>query len=118
MLRHVRCLAPQQSLLARLHHIAADPGLLAHELGLAPSTEASDAELLLAAKHLGLKAKISRTSGDRLSLAPLPALARIRPDEGAERWVLLAQCDGQRVLYQDPAAEGGGRPTIEPLVTL
>ncbi len=79
------------SLLARLHHIAADPGLLAHELGLAPSTEASDAELLLAAKHLGLKAKISRTSGDRLSLAPLPALARIRPDEGAERWVLLAQ---------------------------
>src|SRR3989344_3887056 len=92
MLRHVRCLAPQQSLLARLHHIAADPGLLAHELGLAPSTEASDAELLLAAKHLGLKAKISRTSGDRLSL-------------------------GHRRPPRARAREGGGRPTNEPLDT-
>src|SRR5690606_18913309 len=32
-----------------------------------------------------------------------------------DRWVLIAQCDGQRVLYQDPSEAGGGRPTIEPL---
>ena len=36
------------------------------------------------------------------------------------RWIVLAQCDGQRVLVQDPQAEGQGsasvlRPTIEPL---
>ncbi|MBU0916125.1 MAG: type I secretion system permease/ATPase, partial [Gammaproteobacteria bacterium] len=103
------------SLLARLHHIAADPGLLAHELGLTASSSVSDTELLLAAKHVGLKAKLSQTTGSRLSLSALPALARIRADDGAERWVLLAQCDGQRVLYQDPSAEGGGRPTIEPM---
>ena len=102
-------------LLARLHHISAEPGLVAHELGLTPSAPTSDTELLLAARHLGLKAKLSRSSGERLSLAPLPALARIRTDDGHQRWVLLAQCDGQRVLYQDPAAEAGGRPTIEPL---
>jgi ATP-binding cassette, subfamily B, bacterial HlyB/CyaB len=102
-------------LLARLHHISATPDLLAHELGVPPSTEASDTELLLAAKHIGLKAKLSRSTGERLSLAALPALARVRTDSGVTRWVLLAQCDGQRVLYQDPAAEGGGRPTIEPI---
>ncbi len=102
-------------LLARLHHISATPDLLAHELGLSPSAEASDTELLLAAKHIGLKAKLSRTTGERLSMAALPALARIKGEDGTERWVLLAQCDGQRVLYQDPAAEGGGRPTIEPM---
>lgn len=112
--------APRSSLkalclLARLHHISADPDLLSHELGLTPSAPTSDTELLLAAKHLGLKAKVSHTTGERLSLAPLPALARIRTEDGAQRWVLLAQCDGQRVLYQDPATEGGGRPTIEPL---
>ena len=120
-------------LLARLHHIAADPSLVAHELGLTASATTSDTELLLAARHLGLQAKLSRSTGERLSLAPLPALARIRTDDAdgqaCERWVLLAQCDGQRVLYQDPGAQAtpangpaegkpsgtGGRPTIEPL---
>jgi len=102
-------------LLARLHHIAADPESLVHTRGLSPSVPATDDELLGAAKELGLKAKISRTAADRLSLAPLPALARLRDADGSTRWVLLAQCDGQRVLFQDPNAEGGGRPTIEPI---
>ncbi len=102
-------------LLARLHHIAADPESLVHTRGLSPSVPATDDELLGAAKELGLKAKISRTAVDRLSLAPLPALARLRNADGATHWVLLAQCDGQRVLFQDPNAEGGGRPTIEPI---
>jgi subfamily B ATP-binding cassette protein HlyB/CyaB len=36
--------------------------------------------------------------------------------EGAPRTVVLAQCDGQRVLLQDPVAvQTGGRPTIESL---
>ncbi len=38
---------------------------------------------------------------------PLPALARLHDG----RWVVLAQCDGQRVLWQDAAAP----PCIEPL---
>ena len=61
-------------LLARLHHIAADAGTLAHQLGLSLSEE----------------------------------LWR-------ERWVVLAQCDGQSILFQDPQVSGGGRPIIEPL---
>lgn len=102
-------------LLARLHHIPGDPGTLAHQLALAPSEALKPFDLLRAAKHLGLKAKITRTAPDRLTLAALPALARLVDPDGSDRWVLLAQCDGQRVLFQDPAAQGGGRPTIEPM---
>jgi len=102
-------------LLARLHHIAAEPASLAHQLGIPPSEAISHTDLLRAAKHLGLKSKISRTTPERLNMAALPALAKLVGEDGAERWVLLAQCDGQRVLFQDPAAEGGGRPTIEPV---
>ncbi len=57
-------------LLARLHHIAADPDTQAHKQGLSPHADVPDSELLSAAKALGLKAKISRTAADRLSLAP------------------------------------------------
>ena len=93
--------------IARLHHIAAEPAHLAHQLGWTPSHVPAIDDLLLAAKHLGLKAKLSRTTPDRLNLAPLPALALM--NDG--RVVVLAQCDGQRVLFQDP----GGRPVIEPM---
>ncbi|MFM2069248.1 MAG: hypothetical protein RLZZ584_4157 [Pseudomonadota bacterium] len=41
----------------------------------------------------------------------------MRLASGETRWVVLAQCDGQRVLFLDPLAQGGGRPTIEPLAT-
>jgi len=102
-------------LLARLHHIAADAGTLAHQLGLGASDALASSDLLRAAKHLGLKAKVTTTVPDRLSLAALPALAKLSDAEGRDRWVVLAQCDGQRVLFQDPQAAGGGRPTIEPL---
>ncbi|TBO31265.1 type I secretion system permease/ATPase [Aquabacterium lacunae] len=103
------------TLLARLHHLTADPAQLRHQLGLGPAEPVSDADLLRAAKAIGLKAKMSRTTADRLSLAALPAMARLRQPDGSARWVLLAQCDGQRVLFQDVQAAGGGRPTIEPL---
>ena len=84
-----------------------------HQLGKTPSEPWSADDLLLAARHLGLKAKLSRTSTDRLSLTPLPALALLRDG----RTVVLAQCDGQRVLLQDPSGQlQGGRPIIEPLV--
>jgi len=103
-------------LIARLHHVAADPAHLAHQLGWAPSHLPGTSDLLLAAKHLGLKAKLTRTTADRLSLTPLPALALVRDESGVQRTVVLAQCDGQRVLLQDPSgAIQGGRPVIEPL---
>ena len=104
--------------IARFHQVPADPATLAHQLGLQPSNAASVDDQLRAAKHLGLKAKRSHTSIDRLPLCPLPALALLRADDGTVRTVVLAQCDGQRVLLQDPAASGAGaRPVIESLDT-
>jgi subfamily B ATP-binding cassette protein HlyB/CyaB len=99
---------------ARFHQIAADAALLAHQLGLTPSEPIDTATLLGAAKRLGLKAKSSRTTLERLSLTPLPALAVLRDESGQERFVILAQCDSQRVLLQDPSASNA-RPVIEPL---
>ena len=103
-------------LIARLHHVAAEPAHLAHQLGWAPTHVPSTSDLLLAAKQLGLKAKFSRSSPDRLTLVALPALALIDDGVGGQRVVVLAQCDGQRVLFQDPSQQAlGGRPVIEPL---
>jgi subfamily B ATP-binding cassette protein HlyB/CyaB len=97
-------------LIARLHQVATEPAALLHQLGKSPSEPLTPQDLLLAAKHLGLKAKLSPTTLERLSLTPLPALALMRDG----RVVVLAQCDGQRVLFQDAGASGS-RPTIEPL---
>ena len=68
-------------MLARLHQIAADPQTLAHQLGLQSSDPASVQDLLRAAKHLGLKARLSRCDAMRLPLMPLPALALVRSQQ-------------------------------------
>jgi len=100
---------------ARFHQVSADPATLAHQLGLAPSDAVGPHDLVRAARHLGLKAKLAKSSEERLQLAPMPALALLRTEDGAPpRVVILAQCDGQRVLVQDPSAVPS-RPMIEPL---
>jgi ATP-binding cassette, subfamily B, bacterial HlyB/CyaB len=104
---------PALCLIARLHQVAAEPASLRHTLGKTASDVLEANDLLLAARHLGLKAKRSRTTIERLALQALPALALL--NDG--RWVVLAQCDGQRVLFQDASAAPpvSSRPTIEPL---
>ncbi len=94
---------------ARLHQIAADPATLAHQLGLAPTDALETDDLLRAARHLGLKAKLSRTTIERLALTPLPALALMRGPDDSMRVVILAQCDGKRVLFQDFGKPGSGK---------
>ena len=93
--------------IARFHHISADPANLAHQLAWSATYVPSRNDLLLAASRLGLKAKHSQTNVSRLSLTPLPALACL--NDGT--CVILAQCDGQRVLTQTP----GDPPVIESL---
>jgi subfamily B ATP-binding cassette protein HlyB/CyaB len=109
--------------IARYHHIAADPANVAHQLGLTASSPVGTHDLLRAAQHLGLQAKLSTTTVERLALTPLPALAHMRTPEGGLRTVILAQTDGQRVLLQDPGASAASsapgasgaatRPVIE-----
>ncbi len=101
--------------IARFHQVAADPATLAHQLGLTASDPLTSADLLRAAKHLGLQAKRSRSSVDRLGLVPLPALALMHSDEGL-RVVILAQSDGKRVLFQDIAKSAGSGATAGPTI--
>ena len=106
------------SAIARFHQVAADPATLAHQLGLTASDALVVGDLLRAAKHLGLKAKLSRTTVDRLGSTALPALAIMHSDEGTLHVVVVAQSDGKRVLFQDKSMTPAGpnaRPSIEPL---
>lgn len=89
------CLA----LLARYHGIAVEPASLAHEFkegGRAFGV----AEILLAARKLGLKARCVRVVPERLGKTPLPAIA-IDRDSG---FCLLAQVNDCQALIVDPIA--------------
>ena len=92
-------------IVARLHNIAAEPQSLLHFLGKGASEPLTVDDLLLCAKHIGLKAVRSRRDPQRLSLTPLPAVALMR--DGSVR--VLAQCDTTRALSQLP----GQRPMME-----
>ncbi len=99
---------------ARIHHVAADPQTLSHQLGISPGSPVTVDDILRAAKHLGLRAKRSRSTTQRLGLLPLPALALMRTDDATLSVVVLAQSDGKRVLFQDSASPNNS-PTIEPV---
>ena len=83
-------------LLAQFHGIAADPNQLKHQFGQAGHGLA-ETDLLLAAKSLGLKAKVSEQSADRLAMAVLPALA-LRPDG---QHFIVAKVAGEKILIHD-----------------
>ncbi len=101
---------------ARVHQVAADPATLRHALGLSPSEPLSIDLFVAAARHIGLKAKVVRTTLARLPHLSLPALVVLRGGQAAENAsvAVLARVDGERVLLHDPAK---GRPVIEPVDT-
>ena len=91
-------------LLAQFHGIAADAAQLRHEAGrgIEPSDETA---LLLAAKKLGLKAKVIRQPAERIHRVALPALA-LNTDGSA---FVVAKVDGERVLIHDLTLQ---RPSV------
>ncbi|MFT0865538.1 type I secretion system permease/ATPase [Pseudomonas sp. CAM1A] len=97
-------------MLARFHNVAASGEQLAHELTDGQQAFAT-AQLLLAARKLGLKAKRVETRPERLAQTPLPAIAADR--EGG--FFIIARMDHGKVLIQDPRAE---RPEVIDLATL
>ncbi|MEC4890325.1 MAG: type I secretion system permease/ATPase [Nitrospira sp.] len=84
-------------ILARFYDLPADGAQLRHQFAQS-GQPLSDAELLRAAKHLGLKAGPLATRWDKLAGVPCPALAKRRDG----RFVVLAKIDGEKVLIQDP----------------
>lgn len=91
-------------MLARFHGVAADPAQLVHEYGH-QGQPFGVAEILLASKRLGLKAKSVRTDTKRLARTPLPAMAVDR--EGG--FFVIASTDDTKALIHDPQVE---RPQV------
>ncbi len=91
-------------MLARFHNVAASPEQLSHEFA-EDGRRFGCAELLLAARKLGLKAKSARSSIARLSHTPLPAIATT--EDG--RFFIIARLDDGKALIHDPQAQ---RPEV------
>ncbi|WP_349617389.1 type I secretion system permease/ATPase [Azotobacter salinestris] len=91
-------------MLARFHNIAASPEQLVHEFA-EDGRHFAQAELLLAAKRLGLKAKSARSKVERLVHTPLPAIAA--STDG--RFFIVARIDDSKALIHDPLAQ---RPEV------
>ncbi|HEU5012207.1 MAG TPA: type I secretion system permease/ATPase [Roseiflexaceae bacterium] len=91
-------------LLVQFHGIAADAAQLRHAAGRG-NEPFDEPALLLAAKGLGLKAKVIHQSPERLDRVALPALA-LRSDGGA---FVVAKASDDKVLIQDL---GQRRPVV------
>mgnify|MGYP000066478024 CR=1 FL=1 len=83
------------AMLARFHALPVNTDQLAHEFKV-DGRPFGDEEILLAAKRLGLSAKIISSTPKRLDKIPLPALGK-RTD-GA--YFILARVDGDQALIQ------------------
>ncbi|MDX1554391.1 MAG: type I secretion system permease/ATPase [Xanthomonadales bacterium] len=83
-------------LLAQFHGIAADAAQLAHEFGRV-GEPFDETTLLLAAKRLGLKAKVISQPSSRIGLASLPALALM---PGGDAFI-VARSNSDSVLIHD-----------------
>lgn len=91
-------------LLAQFHGIAADAAQLRHDAGQG-NQPFDETALLIAAKRLGLKAKVVRQPAERLDRVALPALALM--NDGTA--FVVAKVDDEKVLIHDLALQ---RPPV------
>jgi subfamily B ATP-binding cassette protein HlyB/CyaB len=85
------------AILLHCHGIAADPGQIRHRMGTA---RAGVTEILRCARDFGLKAKVQRTSWDRLAMTPLPGIAVLR-DGG---FLILGKILDDKLMVQRPSS--------------
>lgn len=83
-------------LLAQFHGIAADASQMAHDAGLG-NAAMDETTLVLAARKLGLKARVSSTALARLAMTNLPALALGANGDA----FIIARFTGDQVLIHD-----------------
>jgi subfamily B ATP-binding cassette protein HlyB/CyaB len=86
-------------LIARFHGIAVDAAQLRHRAGLAEA-RFGESDLLLSAKSLGLKARVTKITAARLPRTPLPALAL----DSQGRHFVVAKALEDQVLIQEGGA--------------
>lgn len=83
-------------MLAQLHEIAVDAKQLEHEYR--QEQDLTEIELCRIAKHIGLKARISRIKTARLANLPLPLIAK----DTAGRFFIIAQVTASEALIYHP----------------
>ena len=88
------------SVVAAQHQRSVDPAQLTRALALDPTAPISEAQLLLAAKEIGLKAKAYPATWSRLRHLTLPAIVELKTGEYA---VLFRLDPGGYVILGDPA---------------
>jgi subfamily B ATP-binding cassette protein HlyB/CyaB len=84
-------------MMLRIHGIGADAEQIRHR---SASATIGVNEMLRSAKELGLKARVSNTTWDRLSVTPLPGIAVLR-DGG---FLILGKVGEDKVLVQNPTS--------------
>lgn len=82
-------------LIARVFGLPADPGPLRHRFA-APVL--AEADILRAARHVGLKARAINSQFERLDKTPLPAIAQHKDGH----YFIVAKLEADKVLIQDP----------------
>jgi subfamily B ATP-binding cassette protein HlyB/CyaB len=88
--------------LLALHRIAVDPAQLRHGLGHDRPVDADDLKRL-AKRQDEVRAKLLRTSWDKLAQTPLPALAN-----GPSGWFVIARVSEDEALVQPPCPSTEG----------
>jgi subfamily B ATP-binding cassette protein HlyB/CyaB len=85
--------------LAQLHGVATSHEALLRELDVAATAQGlPPAELILAARRLGMKCRMVEVKAERLAHTPLPAIGLDR----AGRYFVMAKRAGARTLLHDP----------------
>jgi subfamily B ATP-binding cassette protein HlyB/CyaB len=92
------------------HQKSADPLQLARSLGFDPAAPISEAQLLLAASELGLKAAVTRSSWERLGNLTLPVVAIL---QSGEYVVVLRRDSDEQLLIGDPRVASPQRVSRE-----
>nr|WP_157503908.1 ABC transporter transmembrane domain-containing protein [Luteibacter rhizovicinus] len=91
-------------LLAQFHGIPADAAQMRHDAGIG-DRDFAEADLLIAARRLGLKARVIEQPAARIDRVALPALAL----GGDGDTFVIARASADKVLVQDPVE---GRPIV------
>jgi len=99
-------------LIARFHGVVADVEQLRHAAAI-KSDQFSAQDLVLAARSIGLKAREVRTTHERLSKAPFPALML---EEQGQHFI-LANCDGEKALTLELGASAPVARTVDEVIS-
>lgn len=100
-------------IVAKLNHVALDEDQLNHSFAL-EDKDIKEKDILRISKKVGLKVKSTKTSYDKISKLPLPALVELRSGE----FIVLAKAQKDKVLVLDPEKQKPEEYTKEEFIKM